>query len=174
MKIYTIGHSNRSIGEFLEILKVFKIQVLVDIRRWPKSRKYPHFNYESLRDTLLGYGIEYVWEKRLGGYRKFGKDVKDEGLGKCFKSEGFRAYSTYILRSKEAKEALEIIDEMAKKKTVVIMCAEILPWNCHRKIVSDWFMVKGYEVIHIINLNNTIKHKLTACADISNGNLTYK
>jgi len=160
VRIYTIGHSNRSVDEFLEILKVFKIQVLVDIRRWPKSMKYPHFNYESLRDVLPRYSIEYVWEERLGGYRKFG--------------EGFRAYSTYILRSKEAKEALETIDKMARRKAIAIMCAEILPWNCHRKIVSDWFMVKGYEVIHIIGLNNTIKHKLTACADISNGDLTYK
>ncbi|BFI73838.1 hypothetical protein YN1_8250 [Nanoarchaeota archaeon] len=173
MKIYTIGHSNRSLEEFIQILQNYDIEILIDIRRFPKSRKYTYFNIEDLSSILPKYNIKYIWEEKLGGFRKFGKDVKDIGIGKCFKSESFRAYATYILTNDEVKEILKNIENMAKDKNIVLMCSERFPWNCHRKIVSDWFLYKGFKVIHIIDLNKTIEHKFTQCAEIENGELKY-
>ncbi|QGA53705.1 DUF488 family protein [Sulfolobus sp. E5-1-F] len=170
--LLTIGHSNRSLDEFIEILKKFNVEILIDVRRWPKSSRYPHFNKENLKTSLEENGIKYLWKEQLGGYRKIGKDVENIDIGKCFKSEGFRAYAIYILTNEKAIETLEEIRRINKIK--VIMCAEKSPWNCHRKIISDWFLAKGDEVVHIIDRENTIKHKLTICAEIVENNLHYK
>ncbi|WP_338598420.1 DUF488 family protein [Sulfolobus tengchongensis] len=170
--MYTIGHSNRSLEDFLFLLKRYKIEVLIDVRRWPRSSKYPHFNRENLMIELEKEGVEYLWKEELGGYRKFRKDVEDRGIGKCFESEGFRAYATYILENDKAISALKEIEKINKVKA--IMCAEKLPWNCHRKIISDWYLAKGYEVIHIIENENTIRHKLSKCAMIVDNRLYYK
>jgi len=88
-EIFTIGHSNRSIEEFLRLLSLYKIKILVDVRRWPMSNKFPHFNSENLSRSLSSIGLKYIWMENLGGYRKFGKDIEDFGIAKYFKSEGF-------------------------------------------------------------------------------------
>ncbi len=150
------------------------MDVLIDVRRWPKSKRYPHFNRESLEEILPSYGIEYVWEEALGGYRRFGRDVEDQGIGRCFESEGFRAYASYMLSSGEAREALERVSRIAGEKTAIIMCAEKLPWRCHRKIISDLLLSRGYSVIHIIDLGHAVEHRLSRCAEIVRGALTYK
>ncbi|QXJ35403.1 DUF488 domain-containing protein [Saccharolobus shibatae] len=170
--LLTIGHSNRSLEDFIEILKKYNVEILIDVRRWPKSSRYPHFNKENLKKALEQSGIEYLWKEQLGGYRKIGKDVEDIVIGKCFKSEGFRAYAIYILTNERAMETLEEVRGINKIK--VIMCAEKFPWNCHRKIISDWFFARGDEVLHIIDKESTIKHKLTTCAEIVKNNLNYK
>ncbi|ACP34529.1 protein of unknown function DUF1130 [Sulfolobus islandicus Y.G.57.14] len=170
--LFTIGHSNRSLEDFMEILRKYNVEILIDVRRWPKSSRYPHFNKENLKKALEQSGIEYLWKEQLGGYRKIGKDVEDIDIGKCFKSEGFRAYAIYILTNERVMEALEDIRRINKIK--MIMCSEKFPWNCHRKIISDWFLARGDEVVHLIEKESTIKHKLTTCAEIVKNNLNYK
>lgn len=172
-EIYTIGHSNRKLEDFLRLLTSYNIDIVVDVRRWPKSSKYPHFNKENLTQELQKAGIQYLWFEVLGGYRKFGKDVNDIKIANCFKSEGFRAYATYMVTSESVKGALNQISSIAKETRIAIMCAEALPWNCHRKIISDWFVSKGFRVLHIINEGKTVEHKLSSCAVIDNSELRY-
>ena len=172
--VYTIGHSDRAIDEFLEILRLFNIDILVDIRRWPQSRRYPHYNMGSLQRTLEDVDIAYVWMgDKLGGYRRFGVDVEDIGIARCLQSEGFRAYATYILNSSEALESLETLYRLAIERRVGIMCSERLVYRCHRKIVSDWLYAKGLEVIHIFDRDRYWRHRLTSCARIEDGRLKY-
>ncbi|MEB3778879.1 MAG: DUF488 family protein [Desulfurococcales archaeon] len=173
IEAYTIGHSNRRPYEFLSILKHYNIEVLVDVRRWPKSRKYPWFNMETLKNLLEEQGIRYTWLEPLGGYRRFNRDVEDHGIARCFESQGFRAYATYILVNSRARETLEKLESIVRSHTTAIMCSERLPWMCHRKIISDWLLSRNIKVIHIIDRDYTVEHKLTKCAKIEEGSLTY-
>ncbi len=171
--IYTLGHSDRSIDEFINILIKLKIKVLIDVRRWPSSRRHPHFNLLNLSRTLGNYGIDYMWIEKLGGYRKFNIDVPDYGIAKCFESEGFRAYATYITRNLEVKKWLSILLDIASQCLCIIMCSEKLPWFCHRKILSDYLVIKGFRVLHYIDEDSIIEHKLSRCARIVNNELDY-
>ena len=172
--VYTLGHSNRSINEFISILMKLKVNVLIDVRRWPSSKKYPHFNLDYLSRTLSNYSIEYIWINELGGYRKFNIDVPDYGIAKCFESEGFRAYATYITRNVNVKKWLELLTNLAMNCLCVVMCSEKFPWYCHRKILSDYLVVKGFRVLHYIDENSVIEHKLSKCAKIVNNELDYE
>jgi uncharacterized protein (DUF488 family) len=163
-EIFTIGHSNRSIEEFLSLLSLYKIEILVDVRRWPMSNKFPHFNSENLSRSLSSIGLKYIWMEDLGGYRKFGKDVEDFGIAKYFKSEGFRAYATYVVKSEKARNALRELLNLAKNKITCIMCSEMIPYFCHRKIISDILSQKGYVVKHIISEKKFLIHKLSEWA----------
>jgi uncharacterized protein (DUF488 family) len=163
-EIFTIGHSNRSIEEFLRLLSLYKIEILVDVRRWPMSNKFPHFNSENLSRSLSSIGLKYIWMENLGGYRKFGKDIEDFGLAKYFKSEGFRAYATYVVKSEKARNELRELLNLAKNKITCIMCSEIIPYFCHRKIISDILSQKGYVVKHIISEKKFLIHKLSEWA----------
>jgi len=172
--IYTLGHSNRTLDELLSIIEKYGINIVVDVRRWPKSRKYPWFSKDVLMNKLREIKVQYLWfGEELGGYRRIGRDVEDNGSGNCFKSGGFRAYAIYITTSRKPVNALNKIIEMANSNTILIFCAEKYPWYCHRKIIADWLMYKQYKVIHIIDINKTINHKLTKCAVIKNNKLYY-
>ena len=171
--IYTIGHSNRKLEDFMRLLKKFKIELLYDVRSFPTSRVAPHFSKDMLSKTLAEAGIEYIWDRRLGGYRKFGKDVKDIGIATCFKSEGFRAYATYLVSCEEALKAVEKLSLLAEKLRTAIMCSERLPWRCHRKILSDLMIAREFKVIHIIDEDWQVRHKLSRCAQVINGVLVY-
>jgi uncharacterized protein (DUF488 family) len=163
-EIFTIDHSNRSIEEFLRLLSLYKIEILVDVRRWPMSNKFPHFNSENLSRSLSSIGLKYIWMENLGGYRKFGKDIEDFGIAKYFKSEGFKAYATYVVKSEKARNALRELLNLAKNKITCIMCSEIIPYFCHRKIISDILSQKGYVVKHIISEKKFLIHKLSEWA----------
>jgi len=171
--VYTIGHSNRSLEEFVKLLKSERVRLVYDVRSFPTSRIAPHFTRHTLSNALSRAGLKYIWDRRLGGYRKFGKDVEDFGIARCFKSEGFRTYATYIVRSSEARRACEELASIAEKITTAIMCKERIPWRCHRKILSDFMVSRGFQVVHIIDENWKAVHKLTKCARIVDGKLTY-
>ena len=171
--VYTVGHSSRGLDELLSLLEHLGIEFIVDVRRWPTSRKYPHFNRRSLEEALSKRRIMYAWMPELGGYRRFGVEVEDIGIARCFESEGFRAYATYILTSPEAKEALERLERLARRHRVAVMCSERIPWRCHRKIISDWLLSRGFRVVHIIDRERLVDHKPTRCADIKEGKLRY-
>jgi len=167
VEIYTIGHSNRTPAEFVRLLKKYGIEVLVDIRKVPSSR-FEHFKSENLKRILENEGIEYIWMRKLGGFRK--KGLKDSP-NIAIKSKGFRNYTDYML-SDEFEEAVNNLIKLAKERIVAIMCAERLFWQCHRVFLSDYLFIKGFRVIHIID-DSTIQHSLTKTARIVNGKLFY-
>jgi len=172
--VYTIGHSSRSLDEFLTILKQYSIQRVIDVRRWPTSTRSRHFSREVLEEALRREGIDYVWIPELGGYRKFGVDVPPiENYATCFESEGFRAYAAYITLRQDVKQYLRRLEELVSEKLSALMCSERLFVRCHRKILSVYLVARGFKVIHIIDLGRTQEHKLSRCARIVDGELRY-
>jgi uncharacterized protein (DUF488 family) len=140
MEIYTIGHSTRSLEEFLEILKNFQIQLVVDVRRFPSSKKFPWFDKENLEKELKENGIEYLHFPEFGGYRK----------------EGYEAFS----KTEEFSEVLEKLIEVVNEKKAVVMCAEAFWWRCHRRYIANALAEKGIQVVHIFDKEKIQEHKL--------------
>jgi uncharacterized protein (DUF488 family) len=172
--VYTLGHSTRSLEEVLAIIKRRNVQLVVDVRRWPTSRRSPWFNRETLKASLEGLGVEYRWMGDvLGGYRRFGVDVEDTGGASCFESEGFRAYAIYLTTNPDAVKAMRILEELASQRLVLILCSERLPWRCHRKIIADWLVLKGFRVIHVIEDDREIPHRPSRCARIEGDRVYY-
>lgn len=166
--IYTIGHSNRSFEEFLELLNAFEIEILVDVRHYPGSRKFPHFNKDSLAETLPKAGIEYHHLVDLGGRRKVQPDSKND----AWRLDSFRAYADYM-ETESFKKALEKLKEYAASKRTAYMCSEAVWWSCHRSLISDILKVQGWEVLHIMNPTTLTEHPYTSPAKVKDGKLDY-
>jgi len=172
VKLFTIGHSTRPLDEFLFLLREFKISTLIDIRRFPGSRKFPHFNRQSLEQTLPSARIEYIWLEDLGG-RRSGPGI-DKSLNPGLKSVGFRNYADYM-QTEPFHLAVERLLSVAATKPAAIMCAEKLFWKCHRRLLSDYLVAQGVCVEHIMDsargeLGRTGRlqpHKLSAGAVIT-------
>ncbi len=164
-QIFTIGHSNRSFEDFLSILMEFNIQIVADIRRYPSSRKFPHFNRDVLSKLLNRENIEYLWLEALGGRRHAPKNDKSPNTG--LKSIGFRNYADYMSTDQFQTAAQKLLSVAAKAKTA-IMCAEKFYWKCHRQLLSDYLFAQDVEVLHIIEVNKIVPHKLTPGAVITN------
>jgi uncharacterized protein (DUF488 family) len=158
IKLFTIGHSNRLWDEFLSLLHEFKIEVLVDIRRFPGSRKFPHFNRRSLKQTLPASGIEYLWLEDLGG-RRSGPEI-DKSLNPGLKIAGFRHYADYM-QTDQFRSAVTQLLSVAAAKPTAIMCAEKLFWKCHRRLLSDYLVAQGCLVEHIMDSCLLQPHKLS-------------
>lgn len=167
IQIYTIGHSNRDLKNFINLLLKHNIDVLVDVRRFPTS-KFGHFKAENLKFALEGYNIKYFWIKELGGYRK---PILKDSPNIAIKSRGFRNYADYML-TQEFKNAINTLINIATKHKTAIMCAERLYWRCHRKFISDYLILKSFTVKHIIN-DKIIAHKLSKYARIVNNMIIY-
>ncbi|MFW6110857.1 MAG: DUF488 family protein [Thermoproteota archaeon] len=171
MRLFTVGHSTRTSQEFLSILKEYDIQVLVDVRRFPGSKRHPQFSKEELRENLESEGIQYTWlGEELGGYRKEG--LGEESPNQAWDSKGFRNYADYT-KNEEFKEGIKRLLNTAKNKKVVYMCAEKFYWRCHRRIISDYLKAKGHSVTHIIEKDETREHKLPYFAEVKDGKLSY-
>ena len=168
-RIWTIGHSTRSAEEFHQLLQDNRIQVLVDVRSFPGSRRYPQFNKERLAEFLEENGIEYVHMKELGGRRRARRDSKNT----AWQNEGFRGYADYT-ETEEFEQGIERLLDLAKKKRTAIMCAEALWWRCHRSLIADVLKVRGVEVIHIVDARKTETHPYTSAARIVDGRLSYE
>ncbi len=166
--IYTIGHSTYSIGQFLEILRSFSIEALADIRTIPRSRHNPQFNEEALRRSLQDQNIKYVWMKALGGLRHPRKDSPNEG----WRNLSFRGYADYM-QTAGFHSALPELIELAKVKRTVIMCAEAVPWRCHRSLVADALSVRRIPVEHIMSAHKSSPHRLTEFAVVRGESITY-
>jgi uncharacterized protein (DUF488 family) len=164
LKLFTIGHSSRTFDDFLSLLREFKISTLIDIRRFPGSRKFPHFNRQSLEATLPASGIEYLWLEDLGG-RRSGPAIA-ESCNPGLKSPGFRHYADYM-QTEQFRLAVNQLLKIVFEKTVVIMCAEKLFWKCHRRLLSDYLVAHGINVEHIIDSGRPQSHKLSAGAVIT-------
>lgn len=161
--IYTIGHSSRSIGEFLGLLRENGITLVVDVRRYPSSRKFPHFNRPELERILSENGIKYLWRGEVMGGRLGRPSPDSPNLG--LRSPGFRAYADRMLTD-EFQAALREILSLAERERVALMCAEALYFRCHRFLISDALTSLGAEVIHILGPGQIRRHKLTKIARI--------
>jgi len=167
--IWTIGHGTRSGDEFVQMLQKAGVQCLVDVRSYPGSRRNPQFSRVPLASLLVDYGIQYQWEGRgLGGFRKPKADSKNVVL----KNEGFRGYADYM-ESDEFKKAAELLIEQAQETNIAYMCAERLPWQCHRYLISDYLVMRGVHVVHLIAQGKTQEHKLNPITRIQNDILIY-
>ena len=166
MRIYTIGHSTRSLDELIGLLREHKIGRLADIRRYPGSRRYPHFSREALAVSLPPHGIEYVHIPELGGRRKPAADSPNT----AWRNEQFRGYADYMA-TPEFGRALDGL--LTSAVPTAIMCAEAVPWRCHRNLVADELTRRGHEVVHIIGPGASHKHVMNPHARIENDRLVY-
>jgi uncharacterized protein (DUF488 family) len=166
--IYTIGHSTRPIGEFIGMLNSFGIETLADVRTIPKSRHNPQFEQRALARALKKSGIEYVYMKALGGLRHARRDSPNMG----WRNSSFRGYADYM-QSEEFEDALNELIALAKKSRTVIMCAEAVPWRCHRSLIADALSVRHIPVEHIMGENKSSKHQLTKFAQVKGKTILY-
>lgn len=160
--VYTIGHSTRPIEEFIELLRDYGVTCLVDIRTVPGSRHNPQYGQKPLEESLESAGIDYLYMKELGGLRPKAKDSINLG----WHNQSFRNYADYM-QTNEFAEGINNLITVAKKKPTVIMCAEAVPWRCHRSLVGDALTVRDIDVRDIMSETKTLEHTLTsfACAD---------
>lgn len=171
MELYTIGHSTRSFAEFAGLLRQHGIAALADVRAFPSSARYPHFSREELEHRLCGEGIEHVWlGEELGGYRREG--LGDRSPNQGWETEGFRNYADYMMTDR-FERGIEGLLKLAVSNRVALMCAERFWWRCHRRLISDYLVSKGYRVIHIVEESKTTEHKLPKFARIVDGRLRY-
>jgi uncharacterized protein (DUF488 family) len=164
LKVFTLGHSTWPFDEFLSLLRGFNISTLVDIRRFPGSRKFPHFSRQLLEQSLPASGIEYIWLEDLGG-RRSGPDLADspnQGL----KSPAFRHYADYM-QTEQFHRAVEHLLAVASAKPAAFMCAEKLFCKCHRRLLSDYLTAQGVQVEHIMEFGRSQTHKLSAEAVVT-------
>jgi uncharacterized protein (DUF488 family) len=171
MNLFTIGHSTHSLERLLALLAQHGIEALVDIRRFPGSRKFPQFHQDDLARALQKADIEYHWLEALGGRRDKRRDGPSSvNLG--LHNAGFRNYADYMLTD-EFQEGVVRLLEVAQRKGTALMCAEGLFWRCHRRLVSDFLMAKRITVQHIMPNGELRPHKLTAGVVIEAGKVTY-
>ncbi|HZW57431.1 MAG TPA: DUF488 domain-containing protein [Nitrososphaerales archaeon] len=170
--VYTIGHSTRTLEELIGLLKMNSIEMLVDIRTIPRSKTNPQFNLESLPNELRKRGIGYVHMKGLGGLRRPRSDSKNT----AWRNLSFRGYADYMQTEEFAKNLAELeqmIEDGKNHLRIALMCAEAVPWRCHRFLVSDALLVRGYEVLHIIAKGSPKQHTLSKMAKVVEGKITY-
>jgi uncharacterized protein (DUF488 family) len=168
-QIWTVGHSTRTIDEFISLLKANHIRLLVDVRSLPGSRRYPQFNKETLADSLGKAGIRYEHFPELGGRRK----ARSDSHNTAWRNASFRGYADYMEIEEFHKGIKRLLDLAADAGPAAIMCAEAVWWRCHRSLISDYLKASGIEVIHILNANKTELHPYTSAARIVNGELSY-
>ena len=169
LQLFTIGHSTHPLDGFLERLARHGIEALADIRRFPGSRKYTHFNRDGLASALPQAGVEYRWFEALGGRRK-GSGGSPRNLG--LRNESFRNYADYMA-TEEFHEAVGRLMELARQKRSAFMCSEGLFWRCHRRLVSDYLLARSIAVQHIMPDGELRPHTLTGGARIDGGELIY-
>lgn len=158
MNIYTIGHSTHSREEFLDLLKAYEIETLVDVRAYPGSRRLPQFDKEEMEKWLPEQSIRYLHFPVLGGRRKKNREI-DESLVDGWKNTSFRNYAAYSL-TEEYEKGISSLIETGQKERVCYMCSESVPWRCHRLLISNTLALKGLSVYHIMTEKKTISHEI--------------
>jgi uncharacterized protein (DUF488 family) len=167
--IWTVGHSTRSSNEFTQLLLDHHIEALVDVRSFPGSRRYPHFNRTLLAEQLHSNDVEYFHLPSLGGRRKPRADSQNT----AWQNASFRAYADHM-ESEEFEQGIEELLRIGSLKRTAIMCAEAVWWSCHRSLISDYLKSNEVEVLHIVNLNRVEPHPYTTAARIVDGKLSYR
>ncbi len=168
MVIFTIGHSTHSIDEFVDLLKAHGIQFVIDVRTIPKSRHNPQYNRETLALTLRRNSIGYEHMPGLGGLRH----TKKDSINTSWENASFRGFADYM-QTEEFKQSLNTLVERASKQPTVIMCAEAVPWRCHRSLIADALLVHEITVLDIMNKTSAKEHTMTPWAHVSGKTVTY-
>jgi uncharacterized protein (DUF488 family) len=166
--IYTLGHSTRTREEFLSILDAFSIGLIVDIRAIPRSRRNPQYDQDEFRRWLKEHGVNYMHLGGLGGLRHPRKD----SVNTAWKNDSFRGYADYM-QTAEFTGAIEELIALAGQQTLAIVCAEAVPWRCHRSLVADALLARGIEVRDIFSASVSKPHKLTAWAVVDGIRVIY-
>ena len=166
--IFTIGHSTRSIDEFIRILEAHEITMIGDVRTIPRSRTNPQFNRDSLRGSLQPAEIGYTYFGGLGGLRR----VTGEATNLAWRNASFRGYADYM-QTPEFEENLNELIEHSRNERIAIMCAEAVPWRCHRSLIGDALLVRGIPVEDIMSEKVRKPHTLTRFAKVSGTRVTY-
>ncbi len=168
LTLFTIGHSTRTLPEFIEILRAYRVAEVVDVRSVPRSRHNPQFNKETLPASLRENGINYVHMPDIGGLRRPSRD----SVNTAWRNKSFRGYADYM-QTKEFTEQLLHLMALARENCVAVMCAEALPWRCHRSLIADALVVRNVKVEHIISKDSAIRHELTEWAHVEGTKITY-
>jgi len=166
--IWTIGHSTRPLEEFFGLLDGYRIEAVADVRRFPGSRRYPHFARDALAETLPAHGVAYQWMPKLGGRRK----ARPDSSNAVWRNAAFRGYADH-LASTEFAEGLDELLALATRRRTTLMCAEAVWWRCHRALIADVLSVRGIEVVHILDAGHSVVHPMTAPARVAQGELIY-
>jgi uncharacterized protein (DUF488 family) len=166
--LYTIGHSTHPIDEFVAILHAFSIERLVDVRTVPRSRRNPQFEQSSLEASLAGAGIEYRHMKSLGGLRR----TRADSVNTAWRNVSFRGYADYM-QTPEFAAAIDDLIALAGEKRTAVMCAEAVPWRCHRSLIGDALIVRGVAVVDILGKTQSKPHALTSFARVDGVRITY-
>jgi uncharacterized protein (DUF488 family) len=166
--IWTIGHSTQSIDELIGLLQAHAVRLLVDVRTIPYSRRNPQFNTDALARGLADAGLKYSHLPALGGRRRASADSVNLG----WRNTSFRGYADYMQTDSFRKGLRELV-RLAEAARTVIMCAETVPWRCHRSLIADALVSQGYEIRHILAATKAEHHALTSFARVENGRLTY-
>jgi len=189
MRIWTIGHSTRTIDEFISLLKANEINLLADVRTWPGSKRYPHFNKDALAKSLSEQGIRYEHFPELGGKRK----SKPDSRNTAWRNASFRGYADYM-ETEQFQNGIERLlniagqgaatwavaekrydgSEAVTPCAIAIMCAEAVWWRCHRSLIADCLKARGVEVLHVLGATKVDPHPYTPAARIVNGELSYE
>ena len=166
--VYTIGHSTHPIDEFVRMLRAHHIEKLIDVRTVPGSRHNPQFGEKELRKSMRENGIQYEWMKQLGGLRH----TTTSSPNMAWRNASFRGYADYMQTPEFAHAVDELVAE-AKKNTVVIMCAEAVPWRCHRSLIGDALLARGHSVFDIMSETAAKPHNLTSFAHVDGSRVWY-
>jgi uncharacterized protein (DUF488 family) len=166
--VFTIGHSTRTLEDFISLLREYDVQKVVDVRTIPRSRHNPQYNREELAKSLKVVGIGYVHMSGFGGLRHSVPDSQNTG----WRNLSFRGFADYM-QKKEFKSSLQSLVELANVERLALMCAEAVPWRCHRSLIADALSVRGVQVEHILSSTSLKSHKITPWAKVNGTNITY-
>ena len=166
--IWTIGHSTHPFEEMIALLHSFRIELVIDIRSYPGSRKFPQYNKETLQVSLPANNIQYIHLANLGGRRKARPDSKNTS----WRHLAFRGYADYM-ETDDFKEGIKELEKIAVKQRTAYMCSEAVWWRCHRSMVSDYLKAGGWKVMHIMAIGKAEEHPYTGPAQLINGQLSY-
>jgi uncharacterized protein (DUF488 family) len=171
LPIYTVGHSTRTIGEFVEILRAAGVQWVIDVRTVPRSRTNPQYNADVMPESLAPWQIGYDRIAELGGLRGRSKDVPPDVNG-FWENQSFHNYADYAL-SASFSEGLDELERMADERPTAIMCSEAVWWRCHRRIIADYLLLQGREVFHLMGAGKIELARMTPAAKERDGRLVY-
>ena len=166
--VMTIGHSTRTIDEFIHLLRVHGATCVVDVRTVPRSAHNPQFNKDSLVRSLMEFGLKYIHMPGLGGLRRARRDSPNGG----WRNASFRGYADYM-QTREFVESLEEAIQAAKQDQIALMCAEAVPWRCHRSLIADALLVRGIRTEDIMSATRRHVHTLTPFAQVRGATITY-
>ena len=170
--VFTIGHSTRTIAEFVDLLRVGAVEQVVDIRTIPRSRRNPQYNEDVLGAELEPYQLGYVRIAELGGLRGRSADVRAD-VNAFWENKSFHNYADYALTAAEFGAGLEQLEQLANERPTAVMCSEAVWWRCHRRIIADYLLARGRPVFHLMGKDRVDPAKITAAATARDGRLAY-